>query len=179
MLGVEAVLCAALTVCFMIQHPQAALTGFVNGRVYQLKPKMHRDDFNSKWPCSEFLQTRMGARLFGGGIECGLQAMGDAAAAVLQVSGLRPGVADTRGDDWRQGKVRGFTSPTHNEHVDQGCPHLCFNANSLLRKVGNAAYKHSHLLNFLFQVVSWLSVGRDVHVHCIPLLSPSYSPSYY
>ena len=105
--------------------------------------------------------------------------MGDAAAASSQVSGLRPGVADTRGEDWKGGKVRGFTSSTPQEHIDAGCPHICFNANRLLRYGGNAAYKNTHLLNFLFQVVSWLSVGRDVHVHCIPLLSPSYSPSYY
>ena len=171
-LGIRAFLCAALSVCFIIQHPEAALTGYANGRVYQLKPSMHRDDFNSKWPSSEFLQTLMGARLFGGGIECGLQAMGDAAAALSQISGLRPGVADTRGDDWKLGKVRGFVSSTPEEHIATGCPHIFFNANRLLKNYGDAAYKKSHLLSFLFQVVSWLSEGRDVHVHCIPLLFP-------
>ena len=123
-LGSPSIVSAALAECIVLQHPEAVLAGFATGLVHQLKPASDRDVFNRRGPSSEFLQSERGARLLGGGIECGLQPMGEDAAS--QVSGLRPGVVDTRGDDWRQGKVRGFTSPTHNEHIDQGCPLLVF-----------------------------------------------------
>ena len=169
-LGSPSIVSAALAECIVLQHPEAVLAGFATGLVHQLKPASDRDVFNRRDPSSEFLQSEIGARLLGGGIECGLQPMGEDAAS--QVSGLRPGVVDVRGQDWDKGKVRGHKSQSQADHKANGCHHMFVGMNSLLKYGGNAAEKTSHLLNFLFQVTSWMALGHDVHVHCISLLFP-------
>ena len=167
-LGSPSIVSAALAECIVLQHPEAVLAGFATGLVHQLKPASDRDVFNRRDPSSEFLQSEMGARLLGGGIECGMQPMG--ADAASQVSGLRPGVADVRGQDWDKGLVRGHKSQSQADHKANGCHHMFVGMNYLLKHGGYAAEKTSHLLNFLFQVTSWMARGRDVHVHCTFLL---------
>jgi hypothetical protein len=158
---------AALSPCCIVMHPEAVITPEGD----QLCPKMSRDVFNERWPTSEFLKTVSGAAVLGGGMECGLQALGESCAAGLQRSGLRPGVGDARGFGPHV-PVRKRTSKSHVEHERQGCGHMAVKINWALKKTVPLGDRDAHITEFLHTVASWLAAGRNVHIHCIPLLFP-------
>ena len=158
---------AALSPCCIVQHPEAVITPGGD----QCRPRMGRDAFNSQWPTSEFMKTIFGAAVLGGGIECGLQALGESCAGRLQSSGLRPGVGDTRGFG-QQPIVRKHSTQSHVEHERQGRGHMAVKINWALKKTTPLGDRDAHITDFLHTVASWLAAGRNVHIHCIPLLFP-------
>ena len=170
LLGPATAVANSLNNCVVLQHPEALFSGCI-GNIRQEKPVSNRDKFNERNPSSVFLAIKKnGARLIGGGIECGLQPAAD--GAVSKYSGLRPGVLDARGDDWDCGDVRGHYTPRPEDYRSIGCKHYYFKANWCLKKgpSGEQQAKTSHVRNMLFQVATSLAEGRDMHVHCIPLL---------
>ena len=170
LLGTAKAVANSLNQCVVLQHPEAHFY-HAEGKMWQSTPVSTRDQFNERNPSSVFLETlKNGSKLIGGGIECGLQPAAE--GAVSNYSGLRPECTDTRGDDWDKGRVRGHISPTPAEYRLQGSKHYFFGANWCLLKqpIGQQQAKKAHVKNMLFHVATCLAAGRDMHVHCIPLL---------
>jgi hypothetical protein len=170
LLGTAKAVANSLNKCVVLQHHEAYFYSS-GGKMWQAKPVSNRDKFNERNPSSVFLETmKNGSQLIGGGIECGLQPAAE--GAVSKYSGLRPECTDTRGDDWDEGSVRGHISPTPAEYRLQGSKHYFFGANWCLLKqpIGQQQAKKAHVKNMLFHVATCLAAGRDMHVHCIPLL---------
>ena len=127
LLGTAKAVANSLNKCVVLQHHEAYFGGS-SGKMWQAKPVSNRDKFNERNPTSVFLATKKnGSQLIGGGIECGLQPAAE--GAVSKYSGLRPGVIDTRGDDWDCGDVRGHYTPRPEVYRSKGCKHYYFKAN--------------------------------------------------
>jgi len=130
----------------------------------------NRNHFNNQTPTTVAQRFTNRAELRFGGIECGKQAMGEAAGTA---GGLRPGVVDARGGDWDGGGVRGLISESPQAHDAKGCPHFFAGVNWMMKRAGASLHdKRQHLIALLATVAGWLYEGRHTNVHCIPLLFP-------
>ena len=140
---------------------------------------MNRDQFNLATPATVFQLNQNGSKLIGGGLEAGLMPMG---AAAGEAGGLRPGVVDTRGDDWNLGAVRHLISESPAAHEANDCPHFFAKTNWMLKR-GGAPWqeKMKHLTLMLVTVATWMSVGRSCVAHCnySPLISSPEVCCYY
>ena len=158
-LGVPKKVAAGLNKSVVLQHP-----------AFGSSHKLNRDQYNRLTPSSVFMVFESGPKLIGGGEEAGLMPMGAAAGE----AGPRPGVMDTRGEDWNCGPVRGLTSESPQAHAERGCPHFFASTNWMLKKVGVPVIEQlAHLMLILVTVATWIGQQkRDVVCHCIPLLFP-------
>ena len=158
-LGVPKKVVAGLDKSVVLQHP-----------AFGSPHRLNRDEFNRLMPSSVFMLFEGGVKLIGGGEEAGVMPMGAAAGE----SGPRPGVMDTRGEDWNCGPVRGLTSESPQAHAERGCPHFFASTNWMMKKDGPSVIDQlAHLMLILVTVATWIGQQqRDVVCHCIPLLFP-------
>ena len=173
-LGTPEDVCKGLSGAFVLQHPLLETRGGVH-----LKPRGGAEVFNETTPATVFHLGQNSSELIGGGIEAGLMPMG---AAAGQAGGLRPGVMDTRGDDWNLGAVRGLTSESPAAHEANDCPHFFAKTNWMMKKKGAPWHeKMKHLMLMLVTVATWMSVGRSCVAHCnySPLISSPEVCCYY